>query len=61
MSDTNRRGEIVRDIYDNLTDDENNYDDVIAVHFTNYFQPWKKNNLRFYPIWNERRNNFYEI
>ena len=41
--------------------DENNYDDVIAVHFTNYFQPWKKNNLRFYPIWNERRNNFYEI
>ena len=22
MSDTNRRGEIVRDIYDNLTDDE---------------------------------------
>ncbi len=38
--------------------DENNYDDVIALHFTNYFQPWKKNNLRFYPIWEGRYKEF---
>ena len=38
--------------------DENNYDDIIALHFTKYFQPWKKNNLRFYPIWEGRYKEF---
>ena len=41
--------------------DKNDYSNIVAVHFTNFFQPWKENNLKFYPKWMERKDNFYEL
>jgi len=40
--------------------DKNDYSNTVAVHFTNFFQPWKENNLKFYPKWMERKDNFNE-
>ena len=33
--------------------DDTDYSDTIALHFFHFFQPWNKNNLRFYPKWKE--------
>ena len=33
--------------------DTNDYSNIIALHFFNFFPPWNKNNLRFYPKWKE--------
>ena len=33
--------------------DDTDYSDTIALHFFHFFQPWNKNNLRFYPKWEE--------
>lgn len=38
--------------------DNTDYSDKIAVHFFNFFQPWSKHNLRFYPIWKEYNDRF---
>ena len=38
--------------------DNTDYSDKIAVHFFNFFQPWSKHNLRFYPIWKEYNDKF---
>jgi hypothetical protein len=31
---------------------------IIALHFYQFFQPWSKHNLRFYPIWKEYNDRF---
>ncbi len=38
--------------------DNTDYSDSIALHFFRWFTPWNKNNLRFYPIWNEYNDKF---
>jgi lipopolysaccharide biosynthesis glycosyltransferase len=38
--------------------DDTDYSDTIALHFFHLFQPWNKNNLRFYPIWKEYNDKF---
>jgi len=40
--------------------DERDYksDGIIALHFYQFFQPWSKHNLRFYPIWKEYNDKF---
>ena len=40
--------------------DERDYklDGIIALHFYQFFQPWSKHNLRFYPIWKEYNDRF---
>ena len=41
-------------------DDDRDYklEGVIALHFYQFFQPWSKHNLRFYPIWKEYNDKF---
>ena len=41
-------------------DDDRDYksEGVIALHFYQFFQPWSKHNLRFYPIWKEYNDRF---
>ena len=31
---------------------------IIALHFYQFFQPWSRHNLRFYPIWKEYNDRF---
>ena len=31
---------------------------IIALHFYQFFQPWSRHNLRFYPIWKEYNERF---
>ena len=31
---------------------------IIALHFYQFFQPWSKHNVRFYPIWKEYNERF---
>jgi len=38
--------------------DTNDYTDIIALHFFNFFPPWNENNLRFYPIWKDYHEKF---
>jgi len=40
--------------------DERNYkrEGIIALHFYQFFQPWSKHNLKFYPIWKEYNDKF---
>ena len=40
--------------------DERDYksEGIIALHFYQFFQPWSKHNLRFYPIWKEYNDRF---
>jgi lipopolysaccharide biosynthesis glycosyltransferase len=33
-------------------------DGIVALHFYQFFQPWSKHNLRFYPIWKEYNDRF---
>ena len=41
-------------------EDKRNYkkEGIIAQHFYQFFQPWSKHNLRFYPQWKEYHDNF---
>ena len=40
--------------------DDHDYkkDGLMAIHFYQFFQPWSKHNLRFYPIWKEYNEHF---
>ena len=33
-------------------------DGIVALHFYQFFQPWSKHNLKFYPIWKEYNERF---
>ena len=33
-------------------------DGIVALHFYQFFQPWSKHNLKFYPIWKEYNDKF---
>ena len=33
-------------------------DGIVALHFYQFFQPWSRHNLRFYPIWKEYNDRF---
>ena len=41
-------------------EDDRDYkkDGLMAIHFYQFFQPWSKHNLRFYPIWKEYNDKF---
>jgi len=46
------------DVLKNGYMDTNDYSNITALHFFNFFPPWDENNLRFYPTWKEYHDRY---